>query len=126
MTGRTLSLQSISLVDVLFDPVTRKIYHIEGRPSEGGRNVIVDTIANREVFGPDWDATTAVHEYGRGAAIVHDGTIYFSHSDGRVYSFKNGSEPRAVTPGEHSSSSPSCHCMSNHPLLRSRKAVQIC
>ncbi|KAF8258721.1 alpha/beta-hydrolase [Lactarius quietus] len=92
---------SISLVDVLLDPVTRKIYHIERRPSEGGRAVIVDTIANRDVFGPEWNAATKVHEYGGGAAIVHDGTIYFSHSpDGKVYSFKDGSEPRAVTPAE--------------------------
>jgi hypothetical protein len=97
------SLQSISLVDVLLDPVTRKIYHIERRPSEGGRAVIVDTIANKDVFGPKWNATTKVHEYGGGAAIVRDGTTYFSHSlDGRVYSFKDGSEPGAVTPGEHS------------------------
>jgi dipeptidyl aminopeptidase/acylaminoacyl peptidase len=87
---------------VLFDSVTRKIYHIEGRPSEGGRAVIVDTIANRDVFSSEWSATTRVHEYGGGAAIVHDGTTYFSHSpDGRVYVFEDGSEPRAVTPGEH-------------------------
>jgi hypothetical protein len=96
-------LQSISLVDVLLDPVTRKIYHIERRPSEGGRAVIVDTIANRDVFGPEWNSTTKVHEYGGGAAIIHDGTFYFSHSvDGRVYSLKDGSEPRAITPGERS------------------------
>lgn len=91
-------------MDVLLDPVTRKIYHIERRPSEGGRAVIVDTIDNKDIFGPVWNATTRVHEYGGGAAIVRDGTFYFSHSlDGRVYSLKYGSEPRAVTPGEHSS-----------------------
>ncbi len=88
---------------MLLDSVTNKIYHIERRPSEGGRAVIVDTIANKDVFGSEWDATTRVHEYGGGAAIVHDGTTYFSHSpDGRVYSFKDGSEPSAVTPGERS------------------------
>ena len=88
---------------MLLDSVTRKIYHIERRPSEDGRAVIVDTITNRDVFGSEWNATTKVHEYGGGAAIVHDGTTYFSHSpDGRVYSFEDGSEPRAVTPGERS------------------------
>lgn len=99
ITADVLVQSSISLVDVLLDSVTRKIYHIERRPSEGGRAVIVDTIANRDVFGSEWNAATRVHEYGGGAAIVHDGTTYFSHSpDGRVYSFTDGSVPRAVTP----------------------------
>ncbi|KAH8979089.1 alpha/beta-hydrolase [Lactarius akahatsu] len=101
ITADVLVQSSISLVDVLLDPVTHKIYHIERRPSEGGRAVIVDTIANKDIFGSEWNATTKVHEYGGGAAIVHDGTAYFSHSpDGRVYSFKDGSEPKAVTPTE--------------------------
>ncbi|KAH9055269.1 alpha/beta-hydrolase [Lactarius vividus] len=101
ITADVLVQSSISLVDVLLDPVTHKIYHIERRPSEGGRAVIVDTIANKDIFGSGWNATTKVHEYGGGAAIVHDGTTYFSHSpDGRVYSFKDGSEPNAVTPAE--------------------------
>ncbi len=97
--------QSISLVVVLLDQVTRKIYHVERRPSEGGRAVIMDTIDNKDVFGSEWNATTKVHEYGGGAMIVQNGTIYFSHSpDGRVYAFKVGveSEPTAVTPGERS------------------------
>ncbi|KAI9436571.1 alpha/beta-hydrolase [Lactarius indigo] len=101
ITADVLVQSSISLVDVLLDPVTHKAYHIERRPSEGGRAVIVDTIANKDIFGPEWNATTKVHEYGGGAAIIHDGTTYFSHSpDGRVYSFKDGSEPKAVTPAE--------------------------
>ncbi|KAH9073578.1 alpha/beta-hydrolase [Lactarius deliciosus] len=101
ITADALVQSSISLVDVLLDPVTHKIYHIERRPSEGGRAVIVDTIANKDIFGSEWNAATKVHEYGGGAAIVQDGTTYFSHSpDGRVYSFKGGSEPKAVTPAE--------------------------
>jgi hypothetical protein len=89
---------------VLLDPVTRIIYHIERRSSEGGRAVIVDTIANKDIFGANWNATSKVHEYGGGSAIVYDGEIFFSHSpDGRVYSVIVGSEPTAVTPGELSS-----------------------
>ncbi|KAH9044055.1 alpha/beta-hydrolase [Lactarius deliciosus] len=99
ITADVLVQSSISIVDVLLDLVTHKIYHVEGRPSEGGRAVIVDTIANKDIFGSEWNATTKVHEYGGGAAIVYDGTTYFSHSpDGRVYSLKDGSEPKAVTP----------------------------
>ncbi|KAH9073576.1 alpha/beta-hydrolase [Lactarius deliciosus] len=83
------------------DVLVQSIYHVEGRPSEGGRAVIVDTIANKDIFSSEWNATTKVHEYGGGAAIVYDGTTYFSHSpDGRVYSLKDGSEPKAVTPAE--------------------------
>ena len=85
------------------DSETHRIYHIERRPYEAGRAVIVDTIANKGVFGTvtDWNATTKVHECSGSAAIVRDRTIYFSHSpDAKVYSFKDGSQPNAVTPGE--------------------------
>ncbi|KAI9440218.1 hypothetical protein BJY52DRAFT_523058 [Lactarius psammicola] len=68
ISADVLVQSSISLVDVLLDPVTHKIYHIERRPSEGGRAVIVDTITNRDIFGSEWNATTKVHEYGGGAA----------------------------------------------------------
>ncbi|KAI9436470.1 hypothetical protein H4582DRAFT_1783842, partial [Lactarius indigo] len=71
---------------VLFDLATQKIYHIERGPSEGGRAVIVDTISNKDIFGPKWNALTKVQEYGGGAAIVQNGTTYFSYSpDGKVY-----------------------------------------
>ncbi|KAH9031137.1 hypothetical protein EDB85DRAFT_1960134, partial [Lactarius pseudohatsudake] len=49
---RRVGSSSISLVDVLLDLVTHKIYHIEGRPSEGGRAVIVDTIATKTFSAP--------------------------------------------------------------------------
>lgn len=46
------------------DPVTSKIYYIEERPSENGRNVIVNADGGIDVFGPGWDSRTGVEEVG--------------------------------------------------------------
>lgn len=92
--------QSITIDDVLVDQVTSDIYHLERRPSEGGRTVVVATSEGHDVFGPKWNARTGVQEYGGGAALVHDGVVYFSEfSDGRVYRVKIGEEPQPITPG---------------------------
>ncbi len=44
------------------DPITSAIYHIEKRPAEGGRMVIVDTEKGEDVVGKEWNVRTAVHE----------------------------------------------------------------
>ena len=50
--------------------------------------------------GPSWDARTAVHEYGGGHAVAHNGTVYFSNlNDNRVYQVFPGGTPTPVTPG---------------------------
>ncbi|NEQ97330.1 MAG: S9 family peptidase, partial [Cyanothece sp. SIO2G6] len=61
---------------------TGSLYWLEGRPTEGGRNVLI----RRSPDGPTTDLTpqgfnvrTRVHEYGGGAYIVHDGAVYFSN-----------------------------------------------
>jgi len=87
------------------DSVTSIIYHIESRPSEGGRNVVVNTATGNDVTGGrEWNVRTGVHEYGGASAIVHNGIVYFSNygadGHGRVYRVKEGDEPEAVTPGE--------------------------
>ncbi|RDX52385.1 alpha/beta-hydrolase [Lentinus brumalis] len=93
-------LKSGGNVDELFvDPITSTIYHIEKRPAEGGRMVIVDTEKGEDVVGKEWNVRTAVHEYGGAPATAYGGVIYFSHlSDGRVYKLEEGKQPRAVTP----------------------------
>lgn len=63
--------------------------------------MIVDSKSGKDVFGSGWNAKTRVQEYGGGAACVYGGVVYFSHSDGRVYSLTPGNEPKAVTPGGH-------------------------
>ncbi|KAI0819862.1 alpha/beta-hydrolase [Trametes gibbosa] len=85
--------------ELLVDPVTSTIYHIERRPNDDGRLVIVNTEKGKDVFGKDWSARTSVHEYGGGPAVAYDGVIYFSNfKDGRVYRLNEGGEPEPVTP----------------------------
>ena len=78
------------------------IYWIEGRPSEGGRNVIVHRSANgtlTDTTPQPFNARTRVHEYGGGDFAVDDGTIYFTnYSDQRLYRQAHDAEPVAMTP----------------------------
>ena len=99
------SRQANGIVDIIVDSITSEVYHLESRPSEGGRCVLVHTVSNRDIVGPKWNIRTGVQEYGGAPAIVHDSVAYFSHFvDGRVYSVrvKSEDEPDAITPGKHS------------------------
>ena len=79
----------------------------EGRPREGGRNVVVECDgAGRchDRIAKPFDARTRVHEYGGGAFVVaDDGTLFFSHdADQRLYRARRDGAPEAVTaPGAH-------------------------
>lgn len=78
------------------------IYWMEGRPSEGGRNVIVRRTSDgkiADVTPPPFNVRTRVHEYGGGAFLVADRTVYFSNfTDQRLYSQTIDSEPQPLTP----------------------------
>src|SRR4051812_22522056 len=79
------------------------VWWIEGRPTEGGRQVIVraelDGSGRRDVFGEGFSARTRVHEYGGGAYAVVGGDVVFSNdADGRAYRVTPGGEPVALTP----------------------------
>ncbi|KAF8882982.1 Alpha/Beta hydrolase protein [Infundibulicybe gibba] len=99
ITAESITKGSIRLADVIVDAATSTVYHIESRPSEAGRDVLVHTASGRDIVGPGWNVRTGVQEYG-GAAAVHAGTAYFSHyKDGRLYAVNaGGGEPQAVTP----------------------------
>ena len=77
------------------------VYWIEGRASEGGRNVIVKRGPSgeiRDVTPAGFNVRSRVHEYGGGAYTVHRHTIFFSNfSDQRVYQHDPGGEPQAIT-----------------------------
>jgi acetyl esterase/lipase len=85
------------------------IYWIEGRPAEGGRNVLVcqrpDGSIN-DMTPPPFNVRTRVHEYGGGAYVVSRGVVYFSnYSDQRMYRLagSSGQNPVCVAitpPGE--------------------------
>lgn len=84
------------------------IYWMEGRPSEGGRNVIVrgsrqESVASlasiTDINPSPFNARTRVHEYGGGSYLIANGTIYFSNFiDQRIYYQTVGSEPQPLTP----------------------------
>src|SRR5437660_1701657 len=60
------------------------LYWLEGRPSEGGRYVLVKN--GHDVRPQGFNVRTRVHEYGGGAYRVHNGTVYFSNfADQRMY-----------------------------------------
>lgn len=91
---------TISLAEPAFDG--EDIYWLEGRPSEGGRIVIV----RRTPDGAIADATpagfnvrTTVHEYGGGAYVVADGQLFFSNfGDQRIYQRSLAGAPHPITP----------------------------
>ncbi|KAF9644622.1 alpha/beta-hydrolase [Thelephora ganbajun] len=92
---------AIRISSIFTDPLTSSVYHVEVRPSEGGRCVVVDTNEGKDIFGPAWNARSRVQEYGGGAAIAYGGVVYFSDfSDLKVYAVdvEKGGEPIVVTP----------------------------
>ncbi|BAU09925.1 peptidase, S9A/B/C family, catalytic domain protein [Leptolyngbya sp. NIES-3755] len=94
---------AIGLGQVKLDDKT--IYWTESRPTEGGRNVIVQRSTNGQtidVTPMPFNARTRVHEYGGGAFMVAAGTIYFSNfADQRLYQQRIGEDPIALTPEAH-------------------------
>jgi dipeptidyl aminopeptidase/acylaminoacyl peptidase len=77
-------------------------YWLEGRPTEGGRQVIVRRTPDgvtADVTAAPFNARTRVHEYGGGAAIFDiDGTIYASSfEDQKLYRVRPGGDPEPVT-----------------------------
>ncbi len=77
------------------------VYWIEGRASEGGRNVIVRRSPDgdiSDVTPPAFNVRSRVHEYGGGAYTVDAGTIYFTNfADQRIYRQQPGRAPVAIT-----------------------------
>ncbi len=80
------------------------IYFIEVRPSEDGRNAIVQADAGtqrvRDVLPAPFNARSRVHEYGGGAfTVAPRGLLYFvNFTDQRVYALPRDGVPRPVTP----------------------------
>ncbi len=85
------------------------LYWIEGRPAEGGRNVIVQRApdgSTRDVVPAGFDARTRVHEYGGAAYAISAQAVYFSNfGDQRIYRVavsrshsQTTAPPVAVTP----------------------------
>ena len=78
-------------------------YWTEGRPQEGGRNVIVCCTADgqvNDVTPEPFNVRSRIHEYGGGAFAVVDKTVYFSnYLDNQIYRQGMGTRPVAITSG---------------------------
>ncbi len=91
---------SIRLGEIRLD--AKDIYWLEGRPTEGGRYVVVKRSPDgttADVTPSDFNVRTRVHEYGGGAYIVAGGVVYFSNfADQRLYQQQPGLAPEPLTP----------------------------
>lgn len=79
------------------------VYWVEGRPLEKGRYVLVKRAPQpaqiRDATPAGYNVRTMAHEYGGGAYIGQDETIYFTNfSDQRLYRQPPNSAPQPITP----------------------------
>jgi dipeptidyl aminopeptidase/acylaminoacyl peptidase len=74
------------------------VWWVEGRPAEGGRQVIVS--ADRgDLLPAPWNARTRVHEYGGLSWLpLPDGLLFTEWSDQRIYRITGADDPRPLTP----------------------------
>src|SRR5262245_38830253 len=80
ISAQTVAAEGLRLGSVAVDG--DDVYWVEGRASEGGRNVLVRRSADgrvADVTPAGFNVRTRVHEYGGGAFVVASGEIYFSN-----------------------------------------------
>ena len=102
-----LSAEQLAAATVRFGQIRiagDSVFCSEGRPGEGGRNVVVECDATgrcHDVNAAPFDARSRVHEYGGGEFVVSaGGEVFFSHDvDRRLYRTRRGEQPRPVTNG---------------------------
>ena len=86
ITSEAVVARAVRLAEVQVDG--KDVIWSESRPSEWGRTTLVRRrdAASEELLPGDWNARTAVHEYGGGAWFAHDGVVWFSSwDDQRLY-----------------------------------------
>jgi dipeptidyl aminopeptidase/acylaminoacyl peptidase len=100
ITSDLIVAGSIRLGEIRLEGET--IYWSEGRPTEGGRSVVVRRTPNGQIADltpAPLNVRTRVHEYGGGAFNVLDGKLYFSNFvDQRLYRHAGVGEPEPITP----------------------------
>jgi len=89
-------------LDVQIELEGDDVYWVETRPTEEGRYVIVHRLRDRQaadVTPKPYNVRTRIHEYGGGAFIIDNGTVYFSNFvDQRLYRQDTGAKPHPITP----------------------------
>jgi dipeptidyl aminopeptidase/acylaminoacyl peptidase len=103
VTARTVAAGALRLGGIALDG--NDVYWIEGRPRDGGRNVVVKRSADgriADVTPAGTNVRTRVHEYGGAACTVCRGSIYYSEfADQRLYRLEPGGTPEPLTPPGH-------------------------
>ena len=86
ITPDAIVAETVRLASVTLD--AGRIGWLEGRPGDGGRNVLVranDAGGYDDVTPPPINVRSRVHEYGGGAYAVSGGRVWFSSfADDRV------------------------------------------
>ncbi|KIJ28170.1 hypothetical protein M422DRAFT_270575 [Sphaerobolus stellatus SS14] len=78
--------QVVTLDDTLVDAANSVIYHISNEGIKAGRSVIKESTSGREIVGDPYNVKTVVNSYGRAAATISNGLLYFNNSeDNRIY-----------------------------------------
>src|SRR5690349_19247859 len=99
ITSDLIVSSTVSLGSIQIDG--RDVYWLEGRPQEGGRQVLVRRTPNgdaTDVTPPPFNVRTRVHEYGGGAYIVSNGVVVFANfADQQLYVIEPESEARPLT-----------------------------
>ena len=87
ITTDLIVAESVGLGQIALD--AGDVYWVELRPLEAGRQVVVKRTpdgAGLDVTPTPFNVRTRVHEYGGGAYVVSEGTVYFTNfADQRVY-----------------------------------------
>ena len=100
ITPDAIVAETIRLAAVTLD--SGRIGWLEGRPGEGGRNVLVRANAAGgydDVTPPPFNVRSRVHEYGGGACAVSGDRVWFSNfEDGRIHVRSDGGAPAPLTP----------------------------
>ena len=102
ITAAQIASGTLGLAEIHLDG--EDIYWLETRPAEGGRNAVVRRRRDgtiEDCLPESSNARTRVHEYGGGAYLVAEGTVYFSgFTDQRLYRHRPGSSgtPEPLTP----------------------------
>ncbi len=101
ITSELIVSETVSLGQIVLDG--NYIYWSESRPADAGRNVIVRWSPEGktdDLTPKPFNVRTRVHEYGGGAYIVSDGTIYFSNfADQGLFQQDPDLEPQPLTGG---------------------------
>jgi dipeptidyl aminopeptidase/acylaminoacyl peptidase len=78
-----------------------RLYWLESRPTEGGRQVVMtgDEGGVRQLTPEGFNVRTRVHEYGGAAFMVEGDTLWFANfADQRLWAQRGDGPPVAVTP----------------------------